>query len=155
MTVLTGKKVWASMGCALSVLLAFPSVQACEFFTSTLRVQHPSTRATALGASTAKVTMLFDSVTDDDRLIKVETPVATGAEIGGENANASMRLDIPAKTETHLTEAGTFIQLTGLKQALQLGRSYPMRLTFEKSGAIDVQLTVDYDVEKSTHAHAH
>ncbi|MCV2359857.1 copper chaperone PCu(A)C [Paucibacter sp. TC2R-5] len=136
-------------GLMVSGLVAcLPSARACEFFCTTLRVTHPWTRVSAANATTAIVSMKFDEVTDDDRLIHLETPVAAGAELGGVGVGASKRelnFLIPAGQETLLSETGTFIRLTGLKHPLELGRSYPLTLVFEKGGRIEADLSVDYE----------
>lgn len=131
-------------GLACAVALTAPSARACEFFSSNLRVTHPWTRATAEDAGFAVVCMKFDEVAQADRLIAVETPVADGAQIGGEATSREVDLVIPAGQETLLTEAGTHVRLVGLRQPLEIARSYPLRLVFAKGGTVDATLNVDY-----------
>jgi copper(I)-binding protein len=131
-------------GLAAGLAAVLPAARACEFYTSTLRVTHPWTRATAPGASTAVVCMKFDEVTVADRLISVETPVATGAEMGGVGAGSAVDFLVPAGQTTFLDEGGTHVRLVGLKFPLEVGRSYPLRLGFEKGGEFNATLTVDY-----------
>lgn len=126
-----------------SVLLMRPAL-ACEYFGTTLRVTHPWTRATADDADTAVLCMRFDEVNQTDRLIGVETPVATGAAMGGVQAGPAVDLLIPAGQETLLSETGTFVRLTGLKFPLEVARTYPLQLVFEKGGVIEATLNVDY-----------
>jgi len=126
-----------------SVLLVRPAL-ACEYFGTTLRVTHPWTRATAADADTAVLCMRFDEVNQTDRLIGVETPVATGAAMGGAQAGPAVDLLIPAGQETLLSETGTFVRLTGLKFPLEVARTYPLQLVFEKGGVIEATLNVDY-----------
>ncbi|MCV2370363.1 copper chaperone PCu(A)C [Roseateles oligotrophus] len=133
----------AAMVGGLGACLA--DVRACEFFCSTLRVTHPWTRASAPGASTAIISMKFDEVREDERLIGLETPVAARAEIGGAGAGRELNFLIPAGQDTQLSEAGTFIRLIGLKHPLESGRSYPLTLIFEKGGRIEADLSVDFD----------
>jgi copper(I)-binding protein len=131
---------------ASGLVACLPSARACEFFCTTLRVTHPWTRASAANATTAIISMRFDEVAEDDRLLGVETPVATAAELGGAGAGSrELNFLIPAGKETALSESGTFIRLTGLKHPLQLGRSYPLTLVFEKGGRIEADLSVDYE----------
>lgn len=126
-----------------NVLLMRPAL-ACEYFGTTLRVTHPWTRATADDADTAVLCMRFDEVNQTDRLIGVETPVATGAAMGGVQAGPAVDLLIPAGQETLLSETGTFVRLTGLKFPLEVARTYPLQLVFEKGGVIEATLNVDY-----------
>ena len=130
-------------GVALCASLVIRPARACEYFTGTLRITHPWTRATG-HATSAVLCMIFDEVTETDRLIGVETPVAAGAELVVEGAGGTVDFLIPAGRETLLTEDGTHIRLHGLKHPLFIARSYPLRLAFEKGGAINALLNVDY-----------
>lgn len=118
--------------------------QACEFFLPTLRVTHPWTRASGPDASSAIVSLKIDEVNQADRLIAVETPVAARAAIGGVGARPSVDLPIAAGAELLLGEEGTYIELLDLQHPLFIARSYPLRLHFEKGGALDASLSVDY-----------
>lgn len=133
-------------GLALGATLVLPSARACEFFATTLRVTHPWTRASIDGATSAIVCMRIDQVTATDRLIGVETPVATGAEIlglsGGQGGGVS--LQIPKGEEVNLGESGVRLHLVGLNQPLLIARTYPMSLYFEKGGMLEAELNVDY-----------
>lgn len=134
-----------AVGAAL-VLPAAPA-RACEFFCLSMRITHPWTRASAAGATTAVVSMRFDEVTEDDRLIRVETPMAAGAELIADGANGPARpvnLLIAAGQELNLSETGLHIRLTGLRQPLEMACTYPLTLTFEKGGVVEADLSVDY-----------
>lgn len=141
-------------GLVLGSAFWLPAARACEYYTANLRVTHPWTRASQAGATSAVVCMKFDEVRRADRLVLVESPIASGAEMGGvggigvpaHRAAAISGVDffVPEGQETHLLENGTFVRLTGLKFPLEAGRSYPLRLGFELGGAFDATLTVDY-----------
>lgn len=135
----------AGFACLAATLL--PTAQACEFFCTSLRIEHPWTRVSAPGASTAKVCMTFDEVLRADRLIHVETPVAAAAEMGGlaGTAGSAVNFFIPQGQESVLTEDGIHILLTGLRHPLEAAREYPMTLVFEHAGAVQVSLSVDYE----------
>lgn len=134
----------AAMAGSLAAYL--PQARACEFFGTNLRITHPWTRASAAGASTAIVSMKFDEVTQADRLIGLETPVAAGAEMGGLRTDSNkLGFALAAGQNYELSEAGVFIRLLGLKHPLELGRSYPLTLVFEHSGAITAELSVDFE----------
>ena len=100
-------------GVALSAALLVPGARACEFFSAHMRIYSPWARASVQGASTAILCMTFDEVTQTDRLIGVETPVASGAELGGSRASRTLDLLIPQGRDTELTETGTYLRLTG------------------------------------------
>ena len=129
-------------GLAFGAALALPQARACEFFADNLRITHPWCRATRLTATSAAVSMVFDEVTRDDRLIGVQTMVAESAEIGGQLARPEVDFAIPQGVETHLSEGGSYLLLTGLKFPLQIARTYPMVLTFEHGGVVQAQLNV-------------
>lgn len=131
---------------ASGLVACLPQARACEFFGAHLRITHPWTRASAAGASTAIVCMKFDEVTQADRLIGIETPVAAGAELGGlQTDSKQLSLALAAGQNYELSETGIFVRLLDLKHPLALGRSYPLTLLFEHSGAITAELSVDYE----------
>ena len=121
--------------------------QACEFFSSHMRIWHPWTRATRIDADSARLCMRFDDVHKTDRLVGIETPVAAGARLAGPGAptgGQGLSLLIREGQELALTEDGLHIELLDLQQPLQVGRSFPLRLVFESAGAVEAQLNVDY-----------
>jgi copper(I)-binding protein len=88
----------------------------------------------------------------DDRLISAQTDVAGMAELHSNSLDAngvmSMRpieggIALPKDGEAVLARAGNHIMLMGLKQALSEGQDVTMTLTFEKAGAVMVQMPVD------------
>ena len=131
-------------GLALGLVSVLPAARACEFFTTHLRITHPWTHASVEGASIAVVSMKFDEVTLADRLIGVTTPVAERAELGGIGAGPNVDFPIPEGRETLLSERGTFVRLVGLKHPLEIARTYPLTLVFERGGSIATDLSVDY-----------
>jgi copper(I)-binding protein len=131
-------------GAALGLSALLPAARACEFFTTNLRITHPWTRASAEGARVAVVSMKFDDVSLADRLIGVTTPVAERAELGGVGASPTVDFVIPAARESLLSERGTFVRLVGLRHPLEIARTYPLTLVFERGGAIVTDLSVDY-----------
>jgi copper(I)-binding protein len=138
------RRIFLRAGLAVSTALLVPTARACEVFTSTLRITHPWTRATAAGDPFAVVCLTFDEVTSTDRLIGVKSPVATGAEMGGDPSGGPVDLLIPAGRETVFSEEGVHVRLVGLKHPLGLGRAYPLTLIFEKGGSIGTVFSVDY-----------
>jgi copper(I)-binding protein len=132
-------------GLAMSALLVSPVSRACEFWTTGLRILQPWTRATTAGDPFAVLCMRFDLVTASDRLIGVETPVASGADMGGIGARPAVDFAIAAGVDSALDEGGTFIRLLGLRHPLELARTYPLKLVFEKGGVVNADLDVDYE----------
>jgi copper(I)-binding protein len=132
-------------GLAVGLSLRLRPARACEFWTGNLRVTHPWTRATPDDATSAVVCMKFDEVAEDDRLIGIETAVASGAMLGGAASGGKIDLPIPRGRETLLSEHGTCLRLIGLREPLYLGRSYPIELRFARSGSVAADLSVDYE----------
>lgn len=144
------RRTWIGGSTALAAGLFVPRLQACEFFSGTLRVTHPWTRATLPGAAHAVLCMRFDEITRDDRLIEVRTPVASAARLArpmsstGEPQTGPVDLALKAGTELELTEDGLHLQLTGLKRQLHVGREFDLELVFEQSGLLITTLNVDF-----------
>jgi len=135
-----------SAGLALGASLVTGVARGHEILTSTLRVTHPWSRATAPGAGFAVLCMKFDEVALADRLILVESPVAKGADMGGALAGPIVDFPIPAGQETYLAEAQTYVRLVDLVHPLEVGRSYPLRLGFAKGGVYITTFSIDRDL---------
>jgi periplasmic copper chaperone A len=129
----------------MGALLVSPVSRACEFWTPGLRILQPWTRATLEGDAFAVVCMKFDLVTTSDRLIGVDTPIATAADMGGLGARPTVDFLIPEGADSALDESGTFIRLLGLRHPLELARTYPLKLFFERGGVVNADLDVDYE----------
>jgi len=136
------KALLAVLACGLAS--AASSSRACDFFSTRLRIYKPWARATDSRDTVANVFMLFDEVTESDRLIGVETPVAEGAEMVVGGVARRIDLAIPAGANTQLSEAGVFIRLTGLKHPLHLGREYPLSLIFKHGGRVEADLDIEF-----------
>jgi len=108
-------------------------------------------RATPGGAKTAAVYMtLSNKGGGDDRLVAVTTPAAGAAEVHTmttENGVMRMRpagpLDVKAGGSVVLKPGGLHVMLMDLKAPLVAGQRFPLSLTFEKAGKIDVTATVE------------
>lgn len=132
------------LGAAAGLGLVLPQARACEYFSSNLRILHPWTRAVAADAPFAIVCMKFDEVAQADRLLAVNTPVAESALLVGDGVGPAVDLAIPPGQTTALAEAGTQLRLVGLRHALEVARSYPLELVFEKGGRVNATLNVDF-----------
>ncbi len=132
-----------SIGLACSASLLCGKARAHEIITSTMRVTHPWSRATAPGETFAMLCMKFDEVAESDRLVRVDSPVASGADMGGAGAAPTVDFPIPHGQESYLEEGQTYVRLVGLKFPLEVGRSYPLLLGFEKGGVYNTTFSVD------------
>lgn len=84
-----------------------------------------------------------------DRLIGVQTPIAGRSEIHTvliDNNTMMMRqvsaLPLPPMGSFTFSPQGSHIMMMELRQPLVAGESFPMTLTFEKAGAVEVSIPV-------------
>jgi len=131
-------------GLALAGAAWLPATKACEVQAEFLRVLHPWTRATAPDAEFAVLCMRIDEVTADDRLIGVETPVADRAWVADAPAGQPLDFVIAAGSTIDMNEQGLHLRLAPLRLPLHAGRSYPLQLTFARSGVVRTTLSVDF-----------
>ena len=132
------------VGLALAIGTATAAARGHEFFTPNLTVIHPWAHASADGDTTAVVSMTFEDVVAADHLIGAETPLASGAELGGAVTGQGFDFAIEPGHGAALAEDGVYLRLTGLKAPLQLGREYPLTLVFAKAGRVKAALLIDY-----------
>jgi copper(I)-binding protein len=129
---------------AVAAAAMLPAARGCEFFTTTLRITHPWTSAAA-EREVAMVGMTLDQVSEPDRLIGVTTMVATGAELVRDGIAGPIDLVLLPDMPAVLRAPELYLRLTGLRQPLLIGRTYPLELEFEKGGSVRTQLSVDYE----------
>ena len=129
---------------ALAAGVLCPPARACEVVAEYLRITHPWTRGTAPGAPVGLLCMKLDEVLEDERLLDVRTPVATGVQLAGAAPGTPLDLASPAGSLIEMHEHGVHLQLTGLRLNLEAGRSYPLELQFARSGVVRAVLSVDF-----------
>ena len=131
---------------ALAVLAALAGhAQAHEYYAEGLSFIHPWAEATAPGVTDAPVYFRLDNIRRNDRLLSASTRLAERVELrGGDDLAAPALAGIEiAPAERLLFEPGhPHLLLRGLVTPLQWGRSYDLRVVFEKAGAIDVQISI-------------
>jgi len=122
-----------------------------EFKLGNLTIDHPWARASIGQAKVgAAYFALINHGEEPDRLIGVETPVAERPALHThlmEEGVMKMRpveaIEIDPGAPTLLQPGGLHVMLMGLKAPLVEGESFPLVLTFEKSGSIEIEVTVD------------
>src|SRR5258708_6108054 len=115
----------------------------------TIVVEHAWARATPKGAPTgAAYVTLINNGAQTDRLISAASPVAQSAmfhEDHLQNGISTMRMldavDLPPGKTVALEPNGMHIMLI-INSQLQQGQTFPLTLTFEKAGAIQVTVSV-------------
>jgi copper(I)-binding protein len=114
-----------------------------------IEVKEPWARATPPGARTGVVYLTLLDRGSADMLTGASTPVADMAmlhESYEEGGVAKMRMvegvALPAGKPVRLAPGGKHLMLTGLKQALKPGETFPLTLTFAHAPAETVQVHV-------------
>jgi copper(I)-binding protein len=111
-------------------------------------VTHIWSRASAVATGAVYMTILNKS-DKDDRLIGAACELAAKAELHQDmqdNGVMKMRpidgVPVNAKGLAVLKPGGMHLMLTGLKQPLAAGQTFPLTLEFEKAGRIEVTVSV-------------
>ena len=113
-------------------------------------IDHPWARATPTGAKTgAAYVTLINNGSSGDRLLAAKTPVADAVQfhsVSEENGVSRMRelraVEVPPGGKVTFSPGGMHIMLVGLKQPLKEGQTFPLSLTFEKAGKVDVTVSI-------------
>ena len=86
-----------------------------------------------------------------DRLVGVHTPVAGKAEMHTsvmKNGLMKMRrlevVEVPPGEPTMFEPGGKHVMLMQIRKPLKKGESFPMTLTFENAGDVDIRVTVEH-----------
>jgi len=129
-----------------SVLLASLSLSFSTMVFSEISVSESWIR---LLPPSVKTTAAYMNITSDqtDKLIGASSSIASRVEIHQSSAKQGMvSMDHVASIEVHqgqpivLSPQGYHFMVIGLKQALKKGEVYPLTLSFEKEGDIEVSL---------------
>ena len=121
-------------------------------FAADVTVTAPWARATPPGAKVGAAYMsLRNAGAAGDRLVSAATEVAERVEIhemSMDNGVMKMRqltggLDVPAGKTVDLKPGGYHLMLIGLKQPLKAGETVKATVTFEKAGAVPVELKIE------------
>lgn len=133
-----------------SLVLACGPAASHDSVLGDLMIHHPWARATVASAKTGAVYLRIENLGEKaDRLIGAQTEIAEKAEIhlvSMENDVMQMTpttaLDIPAGGWTELAPMSHHLMLFGLKHPLAESTSFPLSLTFEQAGTINVEVQV-------------
>jgi periplasmic copper chaperone A len=122
-----------------------------EFKVAELKVSHAYTYASPPGA---KVGAAFFTLSNGgkgaDKLLSAQSSVAGKTEIhtmemagGMMKMRAIPSLDIAPNQSVELKPGGYHIMLFELKQGLEVGKTFPITLTFEKAGKLEISIAVE------------
>ncbi|TBU78607.1 hypothetical protein DNK06_03995 [Pseudomonas daroniae] len=146
-----------------ALLAASLLATAHEYDAGELHIDHPWSREMPPVAPTAAAYFVVHNKGDqDDRLLAIETPVAGKAEIH-EHAHVGgmMKMQqvpnvvIPAGGEVKFAPMGYHVMLFDLKQQARDGDRFPLTLTFEKAGQVQVEVAVQKDEPAAAEHHQH
>ena len=116
-----------------------------------LTIDHPFARATIGPARVSAAYVVIENTGEADRLVSASTNRAAKVELHTmEMADGVMRMreveggiDVPAGGKAVLEPGGLHIMLLGLTQKLIEGERFPLTLTFEQAGEIEVEVMVE------------
>lgn len=101
------------------------------------------------GANSAAYMIIHNNGNEADKLLKAEGDIADAVEIHvSEMVDGVMSMhpvdgvDIPAKGQAELKPGSYHIMLIGIKRDLNEGEKVNLKLTFEKSGSMDIEAEV-------------
>jgi len=133
-----------------TALFAAAPALAHDYTLGDLRIIQPWTRATAAaGGSGGGYLVIRNTGSQADRLIRAESRSARVMELhtmSMEGGVMRMRpvqdIPIPAGGEVKLEPGGLHVMFLETNFRFEQGRNIPVRLVFEKAGAIDVEFAV-------------
>ncbi|TPG51902.1 copper chaperone PCu(A)C [Roseomonas nepalensis] len=112
-------------------------------------VEQPWARAALQGGNGGAFLTLRNTGTAPDRLLSASSPLARTTEIHEtvrEGEVMRMRpvaaIEIPPGGSVTLRPGGAHVMMTGLSGPLRAGTTVPLTLTFERAGAVEVQVAV-------------
>ena len=151
-----------------STLFSFQSM-AHDYTAGDLHIQHPWSRALPPVAPTGAAYMVIENRGDaSDTLTGAVTPVAEYTELHEHVHQGELmkmqRIDevaIAAGEQVEFSPGGHHVMLFELKEPLVAGNKYPMTLTFERAGEVEVEVYVSGDADQddaashANHGHTH
>ncbi len=130
-----------------------------EYSTGDIEIDHPWSREAPPTATViAGFFQLKNNAQQDDYLISASTPVAKRVEIHTHEMSDGMmqmkqidRVKVAAQETVMFKPGGYHLMIFNPEKAYKQGERFPMTLTFQNAGEVQVELAV----EKNGHVHAH
>lgn len=142
--------------------LSAGAVHAAGYRVGSISITDPHARPTVPGQPGGAAYLTLENTGGADRLVGVASPVAQSAGIHTMRMDGDImrmreagELPLPPAAKVEMKPGmGYHIMLNGLKQPLKEGATFPMTLTFEKAGKVEVTVVVDGNqVQPAGHAH--
>jgi copper(I)-binding protein len=148
--------------CALAISV---TAHAHEYDLGSLHIGHPYARATVPGQPGGGAFLSIENKGKEaDKLIGVSSSVAKSTEIHTMAMDGNVmkmrevgEIDLPPASTVDMKPGhGYHVMLIGLNQPLKAGDKFPLTLTFQKSGKIEVSVVVtDLSGKSAEAAHQH
>lgn len=134
----------------LSGTLLSPQIMAHDYTLADLHIEHPWSRALPPVAPTGAAYLVIENRGDAaDTLEGASTPIAGYTELHEHVHEGDLmkmqRVDgvaIAPGEQVRFTPGGYHVMLFELKEPLVAGNTYPMTLTFERAGEIEIEVQV-------------
>lgn len=136
---------------ALAVLLFSATAQAHDYKLGDLTIEHPWARASlGLAKAGAAYLTVVNAGAETDRLIAAATPAAEHAQLHThlmEDGVMKMRhieaIEVAPGEPAVLEPGGLHVMMIGLTAPLVAGESFPLTLTFERAGSLEIEVKVE------------
>lgn len=134
----------------VAALIALAACSSGQDAPADIQISDAWARATVPGQSSAAAYLtIANSGQGADRLVAVASSIASEASLHSSSSEGGVmrmrKLDdglaVPADATVKLAPSGNHVMLTGLARPLAQGSSFPLTLTFERSG--ERQVTVE------------
>ena len=155
----------SSLLLAALLLPVFSAANAEDYKAGDLMVSEPWSQELPPNAPTvAAYFVIHNTGATPDRLLSAETPVADKAELHEHvMQGALMKMQqvpsvaVPAKGDLTFAPMAYHVMLLGLKDRSVLadGKQFPLTLTFEKAGKVQVDVSVQKAPPMTGHEHMH
>ncbi len=116
-----------------------------EYYGQGFTLVHPWSEATQAGATQTPIYFKLENISGKDKLTSAQAPWAETVELrasGDASSAPAKALVFEPGADRAFVAGGPHLLLRGLKIQLQWGRSYPMTFVFEKSGPIQVMVSI-------------
>jgi copper(I)-binding protein len=125
--------------------MGLPPAQAHEYYAQQFTLIHPWTEPTLPGQTQARVRFSLQSISGQDRLLGAQFAFCAAAELrsGTDDTAAPLPwIDIQPGERMNFDSNGHHVLLKGLTMPLLHDRSYPLAFRFEKSGVLNVMMSM-------------
>ena len=139
-------------------LFLLENLFAHEFQVGNININHPYVRFAVSTGPAAGYMTIINTGEENDKLIKIESPIATNSEFHMTNiynSQATMErvdfIELPAQKARSLKPGGYHIMFMNLNTELKVGKNIDAKLFFEKNGEIEIDFEVENFSENLEH----